>query len=56
MKNIYVLSFLDDLNKMMEPLKKWIQDHYENPFMWLLLFLIGVFVFQFTYSALQKEK
>ena len=56
MKHIYILNFLEDLNKLMEPLKKWIQEHYNNPLIWLLLFLAGLFVFQMTYSALQKEK
>lgn len=56
MKEIYVLNFLDSLNKIMEPFKKFIVDHYDNPILWLALFVIGVLVFQVTYSALQKEK
>lgn len=56
MNEIYILNFLDSLNKIMEPLKKFIMDHYDNPILWLALFVLGVFVFQVTYSALQREK
>lgn len=53
---MFVLNFIDSLNKFMEPFKKWIQENYSNPLMWLGLFALGFFLFQFTYSALQKEK
>lgn len=52
----YVLGIIESLEKALKPFREWIQDNYSNPIMWLGLFVLGLLVFQFTYSALQKEK
>lgn len=56
MNTVFVLGFLEELNKVMKPIEKFVHEHYDNPLMWLAIFVIGLFVFHFTYSALQKEK
>lgn len=56
MKIIYVLNFMDGIEKTISPVKKWFYEHHDNPLMWLGFFILGYIVFQITYSALQKEK
>lgn len=56
MKILYVLSIVDEFNKVIKDFRGWVVDHYNNPIVWVAFFLIGLLVFQFTYSALQKEK
>ena len=51
-----VLDIMDDLNHKLEPFKKWILENQDNPIIWLGLFIFGLFLFNFTYNALQKEK
>lgn len=52
----YVLDIIESIEKALKPFRDFIEKHYSNPIMWLALFAIGLFVFQATYSALQKEK
>ena len=56
MKMLYVLSIMDEINKTLEKFKDWVVEHYNNPIVWVCFFLIGLLVFQMTFSALQKEK
>lgn len=53
---LYVLDILESIDKAIKPFRDWLRENYSNPIMWLALFVIGLFVFQATYSALQKEK
>lgn len=56
MKMLYMLSIINEINKLLEKAKDWVQDNYANPVMWAAFVLVGLLVFQFTFSALQKEK
>ena len=53
---MYYLNIIDSLNKVMEKFKAFVFEHYDNPFMWLGFFLIGLAIFGIVYSSLQKEK
>lgn len=53
---LYVLDILESIEKALKPVRDFIEDNYSNPIMWLGLFVLGLLVFQATYSALQKEK
>lgn len=50
-----ILSIIDKLNEWMEPVKAWIDANHSNPVMWIAFFLIGLAIFAFTYSALNKD-
>lgn len=57
---MYVLNIWEGMIKLVEaffenPLQ-FIRDHYQNPILWIAFFMIGIAVFNFTHSALQKEK
>ena len=56
MKLITLLSLTDELNKHLENFRSWVVDNYANPVVWVGMFVVGILVFEFTYSALQKEK
>ena len=56
MKMIDVLSIIDEIEKALGKFRDWIVENYSNPILWIGLFLFGLFVFQMTFSALQKEK
>ncbi len=57
---MYVLNIWDSIVKLMEAFfespVQFIRDHYQNPVLWVAFFMIGIAVFNFTHSALQKEK
>lgn len=44
------------LEDVMGQFKDFILDHYENPFLWLGLFVGGLLVFALTYNALTKHQ
>lgn len=50
------LNIMDKLNHELEPMKKWILENQRNPIILIGIFAVGIFIFNFTYSALQKEK
>ena len=56
MKLVALLTLTEEINKHLENFRGWIVENYSNPILWLGLFVFGLFVFEFTYSALQKEK
>lgn len=51
-----ILNIMDRLNNALEPVKEWFFEHHDNPLLWLVCFGLGLFVFHFTFNALQKEK
>lgn len=51
-----MLTIIDKLNEWIEPIHDWIDANHGNPVMWIAFFLIGLFIFFITYSALSKEK
>ena len=51
-----ILTIIDKLNEWVEPFHTWLDNHHNNPFLWLGLFLGGLAVFFITYGALSKEK
>ncbi len=56
---MYLNFFETVVTKIEEFLQKPIElftKHYQNPFMWLLFFFLGLIIFNATYQALQKEK
>ena len=38
-----------------EPIREFFLANYQNPFMWLGFFFLGLFIFNVVYRALQKE-
>ena len=60
--NVYVLkNIVDQLNEWSKELKDFILSNaksgpFENPLFWVGAFCLGIALFMFTYSALQKEK
>ncbi len=44
------------LDKLMEPVYDWIVKHYNNPLLWVTLFVAGILIFRFTYDALNKDR
>lgn len=53
---MFMLSIIDTINEWLEPVKGWIMDNHDNPFMWLAFVLIGLAVFAITYNALNKNQ
>jgi len=53
---INILSFFDSVEKLIEPVERFIHDNFNNPLMWLAIFGVGLLIFHMTHSALQKEK
>lgn len=51
-----LFDIMEELNKMSDHLKDFIIANQGNPFFWVGTFCLGLAVFAFTYSALQKEK
>lgn len=56
-----LLSIIDKLNHLSDELRKAITSHtktepFENAIFWIGAFCVGLLLFKFTYSALQKEK
>lgn len=49
-------GIIDQITKELKPLTDWIAANNTNPFLWVGLFLGGLFLFGLTFSALQKEK
>jgi hypothetical protein len=45
----------DNLNKLMEPFKDFIVKNYSNPILWLVLFVVGLLLFFYTYNTLHKD-
>lgn len=51
-----MISVFDDLEKSFEPVQRFIERNYSNPFLWIGLF-VGLFLLaKFIYNSLQKEK
>lgn len=53
---IGILSIIDKLNDLMEPVRDWIFKNHNNPVLWVVLFVGGIGIFLFAYESLQKEK
>lgn len=51
-----VLNIVDWLEEKFEPVREWIISQSDNPVFWIAILFIGLAVFRFVYSALQKEK
>lgn len=47
-----IMKFLEEL---MEPITEFIRAHYGNPILWIALFMGGLLIFKFVYSALSNE-
>lgn len=50
-----ILSFLDTLQEWIEPFREFIFKHHDNPFFWVVIFVIGIAVFFLGFEALNKE-
>lgn len=48
-------SFAAKLEKFVEPLREWIFKHYNNPLLWVTLFVGGLIIFRIAYEALNKD-
>ena len=54
---MYTLFNIEEgLNNLMNPVKEFMAEHGDNPLVWFAIIGIGILVFFWTYSALQKEK
>ena len=54
---MYTLFNIEEgLNNLMNPVKEFMAEHGDNPLVWFVIIGIGILVFFWTYSALQKEK
>ena len=51
---MYILSFIDDFNKLLDQFKAWIIANHSNPFLWIGLFGLGLLTFHYLYNTLQK--
>ncbi len=51
-----ILTIIDKLNEWIEPFHAWVDNNHNNPIMWIAFFLIGLAIFAFTYSALNKDR
>lgn len=50
-----ILSIIDKLNEWVEPFHAWVDANHNNPLMWIGFLVIGLAVFFFTYSALNRN-
>lgn len=44
------------LDKLIEPARNWLFENYNNPFLGVTLFIIGILIFRAVYGALNKDK
>lgn len=56
MNLVTMMSIGEEIAKHLENFKVWLSDNYTNPVIWIAFFGLGLFLFEFTYSSLQKEK
>ncbi len=47
---------LRQFEEWLEPMFDFFTRNYQNPFMWLGFFFLGITVFHVTYRALEKER
>lgn len=54
---MYVLFDIEkSLNNLMNPLKEFMTNHGDNPFLWFAIVIGGFLLFRWIYGSLQKEK
>ena len=46
---------MDWLENISGDFKDWITAHGSNPFLWVVIFLVGLIIFAITYNALTKH-
>lgn len=52
---MYILSFIDDVNNFIKPVKNWLFNNYNNPLLWLGI-VIGILgIFGIAYSFVHKD-
>lgn len=51
-----VLSIWDEMLKISDNFREWIIRNSTNPILWIGLLFLGLFLFVFTYHALNKQK
>lgn len=49
-------TFYEWLENLVQPLRDWIIDNHQNPFLWVGLVLVGLAAFGIGYNALHKDK
>lgn len=49
-------DFMRSAEDMLEGPLEFIHEHHQNPVLWLAFFFLGIFVFNATYNALEKDK
>ena len=56
MNYFFILNIIDRINRTLKPIKDWFFENHDNPILWIATIGLGLFIFNFTYNALQKEK
>lgn len=51
---MYILSFVDDVNNFMKPVRRFIENNYNNPLFWLAIVLVALAIFGVAYNILHK--
>lgn len=50
-----ILSIIDKLNEIIEPLRSFIVDNHNSPILWTGIVIAGLCVFAFTYNTLHRD-
>lgn len=51
-----ILDIMGTLNKWGDQIKVWAIEASKNPFFWLAIFVIGIFIFKMVYSSLNTRR
>lgn len=51
----FIEDFVEWAEEAVLPFKEFIIDNYGNPILWIALLGLGIFLFGFTYSSLNKN-
>lgn len=52
----YINNFVEWAEEAIIPIKDLIVNNYDNPIMWIIILGLAVFLFAFTYDALNTNK
>ena len=50
-----MLNFVDKIDEIIEPFKKFIDKNYGNPLMWFGFILLGLLIFSIVFGALHRN-
>lgn len=50
-----ILDFLDDVSKLGDQMQRWIQEHFDSPWLWIAIVVVLLLLFAGGYSTLHKR-